>query len=133
MTRLIQTVAGVSMPTLAMGLLIGLLMIVTPSSIHHVRAQGELIQIGQLRLADNESSRMGTFVLELEQMAPAPAGEHYELWMQSDAGELLQLGAFEVVEGVVTFEGGIEQNLLVNYSRVIISLEPDDDPDVAAL
>jgi hypothetical protein len=133
MKKTIQTVATVSMPALAVGLLLGLLMLVSPLSTRQLQAQGDAVRIGQLRLADNESGNMGDFILELEQMAAPPAGEHYELWMQSDAGELLRLGEFEVGDGNVTFAGSTEVSLLRDYSSVLISLEPDNEPDEETL
>jgi len=133
MKRAIQIATIIGIPALAVGLLLGLLMIDGPFSALPVYAQGSGASIGELRLADNEDSQAGDFILTLEQIAMPPAGQHYELWMKSDAGTLLRLGAFEVNEGHVTFAGGTAENLLKDYNLALISLEPDDDDDKAAL
>jgi formylglycine-generating enzyme required for sulfatase activity len=133
MKRTSQKVAMVSIPLLGVSLLLGLLAIFPSSSDRSVYAQGEAVQIGQLRLAGNENNSTGVFSLQLEQMPAAPTGEHYELWMQSEAGELLRLGEFTVAEGKVALEGSTEESLLGGYNSVLISLEPDDDTEVESL
>src|SRR5687767_11188834 len=105
MQKTMRTAAMVGIPALAAALLLGLLLIVGPFSAHHLYAQAEGVRIGELRLADNDESQAGDFILTFEQIDAPPSGEHYELWMQPDAGDLLRLGAFEVDEGHVTFAG----------------------------
>lgn len=127
------TAAVVTVPVLAIGLLLGLWMLAFPFATHSVRAQSEGVRIGQLRLAANTAGRAADFVLELEQIAPPPPGEHYELWMVSDSEELLRLGAFEVGGSSVTFAASTGEDLLADYNSVLISLEPDDDADEATI
>jgi formylglycine-generating enzyme required for sulfatase activity len=133
MKRAVQIATITGIPALAVALLLGLLMIVDPFSAHPLLAQAPGPRIGELRLADNKDSQAGDFILTLEQIELPPAGKHYELWMQSDAGPLLRLGAFKVDGGHVTFAGGTAENLLRDYNLALISLEPDDDDNEAAI
>src|SRR5687767_13309443 len=86
MNRTSQKVAIVSIPVLGVTLLLALLTFFPSSSNHSAYARGEAVRIGQLQLAGNANSSTGDCSLQLEQMPAAPAGEHYELWMQSEAG-----------------------------------------------
>src|SRR5215204_5043689 len=116
-----QRVVATSIPALAAALLFGLLLVISPFSSHDLHAQEGSVPTGQMRLVSNDSGSIGDFILELRQMAPPPAGEHYELWMESDSGELLRIGDFAVDQGRVTFTGSTEENLLANYSSVLVS------------
>ena len=122
-----------SIPALATALLFGLLLVISPFSSRDLHAQEGTVPTGQMRLVSNDSGSIGDFILELQQMAAPPEGEHYELWMQSDSGELLRIGDFAVDQGRVTFTGSTEENLLAKYNSVLISLEPDDDADETAI
>ncbi|MCB9006495.1 MAG: cupredoxin domain-containing protein [Ardenticatenaceae bacterium] len=92
-------------------------------------------RFGILRFRDSDSTSAGSFQLLLENIAPPPAGAHYELWLVDDSFNTLNLGAFEVAEGNVQFSSSVEQNLLAAYSSAFISLEPDgvDDGEIGAI
>lgn len=87
--------------------------------------------VGTLRFADNETVRAGDFILQMDGVSSPPTGSHYELWLtDGNSAKVLKLVAPLIVNnGRVNFEGSTDQNLLANYSRIIVSLEPDDGPD----
>lgn len=85
--------------------------------------------VGQLRFLDNNSLRVANFILQVQQVEQAPEGSHYELWLTNDKNDFLNLGQLSVENGQLIVEGSTEQNLIAHYSRVIISIEPNDDPD----
>ncbi len=92
---------------------------------------GGVSPVGTLRFADNETVRAGSFSLHMDGVDTPPSGSHYELWLtDSNREKTLNLVSQLVVNnGRVNFEGSTEQNLLGNYSQVIVSLEPDDDSE----
>jgi plastocyanin len=92
-------------------------------------------RLGILRFRDSDTTSSSSFQLLLEGVAPPPAGAHYELWLVDDSFNTLNLGAFEVADGNVQFNGSLEQNLLAAYGNAFISLEPDgvDDGEIGAI
>lgn len=87
--------------------------------------------VGTLRFVDNDTVRAGNFILHMDGVDAPPSGSHYELWLtDSNREKTLNLVSQLVVNnGRVNFEGSTGQNLLGNYSQVIVSLEPDDDSE----
>lgn len=83
-------------------------------------------RVGILRFSDTETVRGGAFRLQIDDVAPAPAGTHYELVLIGDNGEQLSLGDFNVENGVVDFEGTAEENLLGQYSSALIVIHPNE-------
>jgi hypothetical protein len=73
--------------------------------------------------------RVANFILQVQQVEQAPEGSHYELWLTNDKNDFLNLGQLSVDNRPIIVEGSTEQNLIAHYSRVIISIEPNDDPD----
>lgn len=92
---------------------------------------GGVPPVGTLRFADNDTVRSGNFILHMDGLDSPTPGSHYELWLTDDNREktLNLVSQLVVNNGRVNFEGSTEQNLLGDYSQVIISLEPDDDPE----
>lgn len=85
--------------------------------------------VGQLRFVDNNNLRVANFILQMQQVEQAPEGSHYELWLTNDKNDFLNLGQLSPQNGLIITEGSTEQNLIARYSRVIISIEPNNDPD----
>jgi plastocyanin len=85
-------------------------------------------RVGIVRFRDSEGVRSGNFELLLEEISPAAAGTHYELWLVDDSSNTLNLGEF-VVEGAVNFSGDTAENLLGSYSGAFITVEPDGVAD----
>jgi plastocyanin len=83
---------------------------------------------GILRVRDNAEARAGNFQLLLEDIASAPAGTHYELWLTDDNNDMLNLGSFQA-GGSVQFSGSTAHHLLGTYNGAIISVEPDGPSD----
>lgn len=93
-------------------------------------------RLGLLRFSDHEGARSGAFRLQMNNVPPAPAGNHYELWLVSDEGSNLNLGEIPLAEGSVDYSGQTDENLLGTYNRGLISVQPDGEtssaPDVVA-
>jgi formylglycine-generating enzyme required for sulfatase activity len=89
--------------------------------------------IGRLRFANNDSAATGSFVFQINSLPPPPTDSQYELWLQSEQGELLNLGALPAGTGRISFTEDTEQPLLARYSAALLSLEPtqDDDPGIS--
>lgn len=86
-------------------------------------------RIGLLRFRDNAEAASGDFQLLLENVDPAPAGSHYELWLTDDQGTpVLNLGPFEANSNV-QFSGSTTQHLLGNHAGALITIEPDNIED----
>lgn len=87
--------------------------------------------VGFLRFVDNDTTRTGDFSLTLAGVNNPPAGRHYSLWVTDEtaANTLNLISELPVNNGQVAVEGSTGQHLLGNYSRVVITLEPDNDPD----
>ncbi|MGB0387729.1 MAG: protein kinase domain-containing protein [Ardenticatenaceae bacterium] len=79
-----------------------------------------------------ENVRASDFLLELAHVARPPPGSHYELWLADEEDQTpLNLGQLSVENGRVAFAGSTEENLIGSYSRLLISVEADEDPDSA--
>ncbi|MEZ4861397.1 MAG: SUMF1/EgtB/PvdO family nonheme iron enzyme [Caldilineaceae bacterium] len=91
-------------------------------------ANDDLIVIGHLYFADNESTPVGDFTLDLTNIPPAPANRHYALWLHSEQTATLALGSFTAVDGKVSFHGSTDRNLFAYYDSALISLEANDAP-----
>ncbi len=85
-------------------------------------------RFGLLRLRDSDTALAGSFQLLMENVPPAPAGTHYELWLRDDSFNTLNLGEFSA-DGSVQFSGSTDKNLLAAYSGAFISIEPDGVAD----
>lgn len=94
----------------------------------------EIPAVGTLRFS-NGVARTSNFSLQMNQLDPPPAGSHYALWLtDEDEDRILNLvGQLPVENGQVNFQGDTEQNLLDTYNQVLISLEPDNDPEAEML
>ena len=84
--------------------------------------QSAEVLIGQLHFEGNDAAEAGNYILELARVPEPPAGSHYELWLGTESGELLNLGELTVEDARVNAAGRTEQNLLLAYDRVLISL-----------
>lgn len=89
-------------------------------------------RVGILRFSDTETVRGGAFQLIIEDIAPAPVGHHYELFLVSDDGENLSLGDFNVENDRVDFEGTAEESLIGNYSSAFIVVHPNEGEEEVA-
>jgi plastocyanin len=85
-------------------------------------------RFGLLRFRDSDTALAGSFQLLMENVPPAPAGTHYELWLRDDSFNTLNLGEFSA-DGTVQFSGSTDKNLLAAYSGAFISIEPDGVAD----
>jgi plastocyanin len=85
-----------------------------------------LPRVGLLRFSDNDTVRAGSFTLEMLDLPPAPAGQHYELWLVNEFDQTTRdLGPFTVDGGRVTFSGDTDTNLFAVYSGALVTLEAD--------
>lgn len=85
-------------------------------------------RLGILRFRDSDTARAANFQLLLENISPAPAGTHYELWLVDDSFNTLNLGEF-AANSNVNFTNDTAENLLGSYSTAFVSLEPDGVAD----
>lgn len=90
-----------------------------------------LNRLGILRFADTPESPSGAYLLQVQELPPAPAGQHYELWLTNENGALLNLGTLEVQGNSVTHSGTVAENLVANYSMALITLQPDGESSSA--
>ena len=97
-----------------------------PTAVPVVEAAPE--RLGIVRFRDSDSARAGNFQLLLEGISPAAAGTHYELWLEDDSDNTLNLGEF-AVEGNVNFSSDTTENLLSSYSGAFVSIEADGVAD----
>lgn len=81
-------------------------------------------RLGLLRFSDNEQVRAGDFNLQLLGVAAPAAGTHYELWVQDDAGNALNLGTVPVA-AEIAYTGSTAEDLLGKYSSGFLSIEQD--------
>lgn len=82
-------------------------------------------QIGMLHIADSETTRASNFTLNLDRVAQPPAGSHYELWIETQEGNMQRLGALPIHNSAIVFSGNVDTNLVSNVRRVLVSIEPD--------
>jgi formylglycine-generating enzyme required for sulfatase activity len=126
-----KLLAGIGFALTLLGILLGSL---TMPSVAHAqktnqREQETLVEVGRLIITDSTETPAGAFQLTLTQLAPAPAGSHYELWLHSDQTDTLALGPItHTVDGKGTAKGTLERNLLA-YDQASVSLEADNDDD----
>ena len=66
------------------------------------------------------------FTLELNHLPLPPAGSQYVVWLGNDEGEEHALGALPLSASVV-LTGATNENLLLDYNRVVITSEPIGD------
>jgi hypothetical protein len=80
---------------------------------------------GRLRLNSDGAVPTGSFDFQIDALPPAADGSHYELWLRTEDGTMLDLGALPVGDGPIRFSGSTEQHLLAHVNTVLISLESD--------
>ncbi len=103
----------------------------------NLKAPVVLERMGQVKIAGalQDDGRMQTsgYVLTLEGMPEAPAGNHYELWAVPEGADPVRLDALALEDGALVLEGALPEGALdgdaLTGAAIAISIEPDDDPE----
>ena len=74
-----------------------------------VRAQDATAAVGELQIAAGETGPISGYVLTLEGMPEAPAGNHYELWAVPEGADPVRLDALALEDGALVLEGALTQ------------------------
>jgi formylglycine-generating enzyme required for sulfatase activity len=85
----------------------------------------ELAPVAEFVFVDNTQARTGSFSLTVDALPALPTGVHYELWLRSTTGNLLNLGSVLIRVDHAPFVGSTNEPLLSQYEIVLLSVEAD--------
>jgi hypothetical protein len=89
-------------------------------------------RVGTLSLAGSGAGRPGDLRLAIAELAPPPAGFHYDAWMVgSDGLAPIFLGELSVFNRHGSLAAGIDPAVAAGYERVVVTLQPDGGENVA--
>lgn len=83
-------------------------------------------QFGLVRFQDTEEGHQ--LSLWLERAAPPPPDRHYAWWVRTDGQRLFYLGRLPYDNGRIEAVVHLDDNLLLNFAAVLVTLEADDQP-----
>ena len=121
---LAETAQATATPTKPIAILPTVTPTVAPTATQTVSFDAPLPAL-RLSFSNNGQTLTGSYTLTVDTLPAAPAGTHFELWVQDAKGKMLKLGRVAVSSNDVVFTDETNQELLATYDSAFISLEMD--------